>query len=180
MKKYVISALLLSLWACSPMTKVSYDYDSKADFAKYKTYAFSEGSEKMPINDLNRRRIIAAVENEMTAKGFTKSENPDVLVDLVIRAEQKVDATATSTGPGYGYGGRYGYGGGFSTTHIDYNEYVDGTLFINLVDVSAQTIIWQGRATKTLDEDASTTKREKNINDAVKQIFTKYPPPVKK
>jgi len=99
---------------------------------------------------------------------------------LVIQAEQKMDATATSTGPGYGYGGRYGYGGGFSTTQISYNEYVEGTLFVNLVDAAAQKIVWQGRATKTLDETAGATKREENINSAVKQIFAKYPPPVKK
>lgn len=88
-----------------------------------------------------------------------------------------MDATATSTGPGY-YGDpwRYGYGGGFSTTQINYNEYIEGTLFINMVDKTTEKIVWQGRGTKTLDESAEADKREKNINYAVKQIFTKYPP----
>jgi hypothetical protein len=40
--------------------------------------------------------------------------------------------------------------------------------------------MWQGRATKTIDEDASSEKREQNINYAVKQIFSKYPPAKKK
>lgn len=176
MKKFTLIILLFIGAACSSV-KVSYDYDRNADFAKYKTYAFTEESLKLPINDLNRDRIIRAVETQMAAKGFTKSDSPDVLVDLHIKAEEKMDATATTTGPGYGYGyGRYGYGGGFSTTQVSYNEYVEGTLFVNLVDASSQKIAWQGRATRTINEDASAQTREQNINDAVKQIFTKYPP----
>lgn len=49
-------------------------------------------------------------------------------------------------------------------------------MFVNLIDATAQKIVWQGRATKTIDEDASADKREQNINSGVKQIFTKYPP----
>jgi hypothetical protein len=176
MRTYLLFTLALIASSCSSL-KVSYDYDKQAGFSKYKTYAYSEDSQKLPVGDLNRDRIIAAVDREMAAKGFSKSDNPDVLVDMHVKAQQKVDATATSTG--YGGPWRYGYGGGFSTTRIDYNEYIEGTLFINLVDAAAQRIVWQGRATKTIDEDASAQKREQNINYAVKQIFSKYPPAIK-
>ena len=37
----------------------------------------------------------------------------------------------------------------------------------------------QENGTKTIDPDASSQKREDNINYAVKQIFTKYPPVIK-
>ena len=37
-------------------------------------------------------------------------------------------------------------------------------------------LVWQGRGTKTIDEDASQKRREENINYAVKQIFMQYPP----
>ncbi|HEX5171074.1 MAG TPA: DUF4136 domain-containing protein, partial [Cyclobacteriaceae bacterium] len=138
MKKYLFISFLMVASACSTL-KVTYDYDKQADFAKYKTYAFSEDSKNLGINQLNRDRILSAIETQMAAKGFTKSDNPDVLVDVHVRAEQKMDATATTT-PTYGYGGpwRYGYGGGFSTTQINYNEYVEGTLFVNLVDKSTE------------------------------------------
>jgi hypothetical protein len=176
MKNYLIISLLIAVTSCSSL-KVTYDYDKQADFAKYKTYAFSEDTKNLKMNQLNRDRILNAIETQMAAKGFTKSDNPDALVDVHVRAEQKMDATATTT-PTYGYGGpwRYGYGGGFSTTQINYNEYVEGTLFVNLVDKASEKIVWQGRATKTIDEDASAEKREKNINTAVQQIFAKYPP----
>lgn len=176
MKKYFILLAVVVVSACSSL-KVTYDYDKQTDFAKYKTYAFSEDSQKLPVGDLNRNRIMSAVDAEMAAKGFSKSDSPDVLIDMHVRAEQKTEAVANTTGPGY-YGGpwRYGYGGGFSTTTINYNDYIEGTLFINMVDAAKQQIVWQGRATKTLDENATAEKRDKNIKYAVQQIFSKYPP----
>jgi hypothetical protein len=187
MKRIVLFVMVwMLLAACGPSIKVTYDYDGQADFAKYKTYAFSEDALKLPVNDLNRDRVLKAVETEMAAKGFTKSDNPDVWIDLHIKAEKKTEATATTTGTGmYGggyYGGpwRYGYGGGFSTTQINYNDYIEGTLFVNMVDKASEKIVWQGRGTKTLDEDASTEKREANIKTGVNKIFTKYPPAKKK
>lgn len=103
MKKILIVIFVMSLVACSSL-KVSYDYDKQADFSKYKTYAFTEEALKLPICDLNRDRVLKAIENELAAKGMTKSDTPDALVDVHVKAEQKVDATATTT-PSYG-----GYG----------------------------------------------------------------------
>jgi hypothetical protein len=167
---YFVVVLALVIPSCSSVT-VSYDYDKTANFNAYKTYAFTPEAKSLPVGDLDRDRILAAVDTEMAARGFTKSESPDALIDLIIKAQQRTEATATNTG---GYG-RYGYGGGFSTTHIDYNQYVDGTLFINLIDKSTEKMVWQGRGTKTLDENASPEKKETNIKNAVKMIYGKFP-----
>jgi len=177
MKNLIAIVAICVLAGCSSL-KVSYDYDNQVNFGTLKTYAFTEESLKLPIQDLDRSRIVKAVENEMTAEGFSKSDNPDVLIDLHVKAEQKTEATATTSGAGGMYGGpwRYGYGGGFSTTQVNYHNYVVGTLFVNMVSKTTDKIVWQGRASKTIDEDANPEKRETNINYAVKQIFTKYPP----
>jgi hypothetical protein len=182
MNKIYLLALAVTIASCSSL-KTSYDFDSQTDFSKYKTFAFTENSMKLPIQELNRTRMLQAIENELTAKGLTKSDNPDVLIDLHVKAEQKQDATATTTGPGMygGYGApwRYGYGAGFSTTQINVNEYTEGTLFINMVDKATDKLVWQGRGTKVIDEDASAEKRTQNINTAISSIFQKYPPKAK-
>jgi len=164
-------SLLLLLGACSSI-KVTYDYDNMADFSKYKTYAFTEDAKNFPIQELDRTRVLAAIDKEMAAKGFTKSENPDVLIDLQVRLEQRQTATATNTG---GYG-RYRYGWGGGTTYVNVENYVDGTLFVNMVDKSSEKLVWQGRGTKTLEEHPTPEKKEQNINYAIQQIFAKYPP----
>jgi len=179
MKKIYLILLTFMFASCSSL-KTSYDYDKQSDFSSFKTYSYTEEAVNLPIQELNRTRLINAIDQQMTTKGFTKSDNPDVLIDLHVKAEQKQDATATTTGPGMygGYGApwRYGYGGGFSTTQINVNEYVEGTLFINMVDKAANKLVWQGRGTKVLDEDVSPEKREANINTAVTEIFKNYPP----
>ncbi len=174
MKKLFAFAFLALLWSSCSTVKVSYDFDSQSNFSNYKTYAFSDDAMKLGVDDLNRDRILKAVETEMAGKGFAKSPTPDVLIDLILKAEQKTQATATNSG-GYGYG-RYGYGGGFSTTRIDYDTYVEGTLFVNMVDKTTEKIVWSGRGTKTLDKDASPEKRDQNIKYAMKLIFAQYPP----
>jgi hypothetical protein len=181
MKKVIFLLLVVFIATSCSSIKISSDFDRTAAFSSYKTYKFTEEALTLPVNDLNRNRLLGAVEAELGAKGFTKSDsNPDVLIDLKLKGEQKQTATATSTGGyggyGYGYGYRYGWGGGFSTTTINYDTYVDGTLFVDMIDVKKQQLVWQGRGTKTVDPDANEQKREQNINYAVKQIFMKYPP----
>ncbi len=178
MKKINFLFIVVILSSCSSI-KVSYDYDKTTDFSKYKTYAYTADALKLGVDDLNRDRIIAAIDAEMATRGITKSDNSDALIDLILTAKERVEATATNTG---GYYGRYGYAGGYGgTTSINYNTYVDGTLFINVVDKTSEKIVWQGRGTKTIDEDASPKKRESNINYAVKSIFYNYPvKPIKK
>ena len=60
-KLLFIPMLALLFTSCSSV-RVSTDYDTKADFAKYKTFAFYKtGIDKAPINDLDKKRILRAV-----------------------------------------------------------------------------------------------------------------------
>jgi hypothetical protein len=161
--------------SCSSIN-VSSDFDRQADFASYKTYSFTKEAMELPINDLNRKRIIDAVSTELAAKGFTQSDQADVWIDLVVATQEKQSATATSSPGYYGAGYRYGWGGGFSTTTINVENYTEGTLFVDMVDASKKQLVWQGRAVATLTPEARSEKREARINEAVKQIFTRYPP----
>lgn len=174
MKNLLILFVLLSMAACSSV-QVSYDYDKSADFTKYKTYDYTEETKSLggSSGQLIKQRLLSSVDQEMASRGYTKSEgDADLLVELHIKTEQKQTATAYNTG-GYGY---YRYGGmGMGTTTINYDDYTDGTLFIDVVDKSADKMIWQGRGTKTLSENASPQKTDSNIAYAVKTIFSNYP-----
>ena len=100
MKKLAILLVSFALFSCSSI-QVSYDFDRQADFTEYKTYSFSESIKDLGVGDLNRDRIVKAIETQMAAKGFTMAENPDVVLDIHIKAKQMVSATATTTGAGY-------------------------------------------------------------------------------
>jgi hypothetical protein len=184
-KLFLLSLVMIVAVSCSTV-KVSSDFDKTANFAAYKTFTYTDETLAMPIDDINKNRILNIVTAEMAAKGFTKSDaNPNVWIDINIKTETQQTATATTSGVGgyggYGYGyryGGYGYGGGFSTTTINYDTYTDGTMFIDMIDASTKMLVWQGRGTKTFEDNASQKRREENLTYAIKQIFTQYPPKV--
>ena len=187
MKKILLVLFIPLIAASCGSVKVSFDYDKTADFSKYKIFRFTDEALGMPlVNDLNRKRILTGIENALAEKGFTQRENnPDVLIDLQVKAETGTSETVTAGGSygtyggmyfGYGYGYPYGWGSGFTTTRIEYDNYTDGTIFIDMIDAKTKQLIWQGRGTKTLEPKATEEQREENLTYALKQIFMYYPP----
>ena len=178
MKRIFTTLLILALFSASGMAqvKVSYDFDNQADFNSYKTYKFTDEAMELPINDLNRKRLLDAISSELALKGFTASDNPDVWVDIVVRAEQKETARATTDYYGSGY--RYRWGGGFSTTTINTYDYIEGTIFIDIIDAGSKQLVWQGRGVGTISESIKPEKREQRIKKGVAKIFKKYPPSI--
>src|SRR4051812_7403050 len=160
--------------------KVSYDFDKTAKFATFKTYAHKAGT---PAGQsLIDQRIVAAIEAELAAKGFTKSEtNPDVFVVYHIAFDKQKDiSTYSSGGSGYGaygWGWGGGWGGGTSTTQV--RDILIGTLVIDLADAKAGQLAWRGMGVKEVDTQAKPEKRDKSISSAVTKIFKNYPPKVK-
>ncbi len=160
--------------ACSTSIKVTSDYDKGTDFDTYKTFQFVEEISAIPMNDLNKNRLLSAIEKALTEKGLSKAENADLVVDIQMTTRQEQSATSYST---Y-YGGRgrrgYGWGGGFSSTYTDVNTYIVGTLIINLVDNKENELIWQGVGEGTVDFDAK--NREAMIEESVAKILYSFPP----
>ena len=60
--------LLFVLGSCSSV-QVASDYDTKADFSRYKTYAYHKNAiDKAEISDLDKKRILRAIDDEMIRK----------------------------------------------------------------------------------------------------------------
>jgi hypothetical protein len=162
--------------------KTSYDFDKTANFAAFKTYALKDGtSTGQPLVD---QRIVAAIDTELAAKGFTKAEaNPDVFVVYHVAFDKQKDISTFSSGYGGGYGAygwRYGgaWAGGSATTTV--RDILIGTLVVDLADAKKGELAWRGMGVKEVDTGANPEKRDKSINNAVKKIFKNYPPKVKK
>jgi hypothetical protein len=162
--------------------KTSHDFDKTANFAGFKTYAFKDGTKVgQPLID---GRIVAALEKELAAKGFTKSEaNPDVIVVYHVAFDKEKDISTFSSGYGGGYGPYgYGWGGGWGSTSstTTVRDILVGTMVIDIADAKKNQIAWRGMGVKEVNTTASPEKRDKSINDAVKKILKNYPPKVKK
>ena len=91
LKLLPLLGIIFLLASCSTV-RVASDYDQSVNFSQYKTYAYYKPDiDKAEISDLDKKRILRAIETEMNAKGFTKSENPAVLVSIFTKAKERVD-----------------------------------------------------------------------------------------
>ena len=99
--KLIPLLLLFAMASCSSV-QVSTDYDNTVNFSQFKTYAFmKDGVDKINISDLDKRRILKAIDEEMAAKGFTKSENPDLLINIFTKSREQVNVNQFNAGWGY-------------------------------------------------------------------------------
>jgi len=168
----LLSVFVFTMFLSSCVSiQVSSDYNSKTDFSQYKTFAFyKKGIDKVEISSLDKKRILVAVEQELLAKGFTKSENPDILVNIFTKAQQKVSIHQSGY---YNMWHPWYYGPNFET-YI--SKYTEGTLFIDLIDAHKKELAWQGIGSGAMVRAGNVTKKEAKIKEFVFEIMKNYPP----
>jgi hypothetical protein len=157
------------------------DYDPSADFGSYETFNFfpDAGPEQTNYQSFFSKYMVAAITREMQARGYTLSEDPDILINFNAVLRDKTDVRTT---PAPMYGGYYGYRGGFydpwmgygyaQETHV--SQYTEGTFNIDLVDARKKKLVWEavgvGRITEKLLENL-----EERVNIGVAKAFSRYP-----
>lgn len=174
--KFLPLLLLLVFASCSTV-RVATDYDKEVNFNQYNSFAFFKpGIDKAEISDLDKKRILRAIENELKAKGMTISETPSLLVSIFTKERQRVDVYNNSFGYGWGWNPWYygGYYGGSSVSNT-----TEGTLYIDLIDAKTNNLVWQGMGNADLIT-SSIEKKEKRIQEIVMKILAEYPPGSKK
>jgi hypothetical protein len=168
--------LLFLLASCGSSISVYSDYDKNADFNQYKTYAFHKrGIDRLQISELDKKRILHAIDNELSKKGMTKSETPDLLINILTKEREQVDVTQYNTG--WGYGWRYGWNPYLWGGRAYVSTSTEGTLYIDLIDAKKKELIWEGEGIGYLTENRN--EKEKQINEFVAKILEQFPPKAK-
>ncbi len=173
-----IAALALVL-APAAQAKINVDYSDDADFSSYKTYAWKDGT---PVdNQLIERRIRAAIDEQLAAKGWKKVEGEAdcyLLTHASVEGQTRVDVNNFGyAGHGWGgWGGWHGYGhpGAFGSTSVNVREVQIGTLLVDILDGASGDLVWRAVATGTVRNNPS--KSEKRINKGAAKMFRKFPP----
>ena len=173
----ILGLLALSATACSSV-RYNNDFDPAIDFNNLTTYAWLQAEDPSQANrgvdELTERRIIAAVDNELAARGFSKatSGQPDMLINFYVMTEDRINVDSYYTGWGYHgwYGGMYG---GMQTT---VRQWTEGTLVIDFIDTAEKDLAWRGWAQGELQRNLSPEERTRRINKVVAGILKQYPP----
>jgi hypothetical protein len=172
-------AAAAALLACAAHANVSTEFDPKADYARYRTWAWipqEPGEEQAPAvrNPAVAELIRTAVARELPARGLVPANGaePDLLVAFHGVARDRVEVT------NYGYAvpvGPYGmYGAPMYAT--DVRQYREGTLVLDLVDARTKQLVWRGVATDTV---TSPSQVKHVVDGAVRDLLVHYPPEVR-
>ena len=165
----LFSAILITLLISSCATvQVKTDYDSKTDFSKIKTFAFyKKGIDKAKISDIDKRKILRSIENDLKSKGLTLSKNPNILISIYAKSKKQMDIYYSNQWYPHYYGAYW-------DSHV--SKYTEGTLLIDFLDAKTKTLLWQGVGKGALDTSGIVEKKEERINEFVERILEFYPP----
>jgi hypothetical protein len=175
-----LAATAIALTGCASGPDIQADYDKSADFGKYRTYGFvaQAGTDSGDFRSLSTQMLQNAASRQMEQRGYTRAENPDLVINFKGKLEEKVDVESTPApyyGPGWGYGGWYGAPyGGWGGTEVTTRRYNVGTLVIDVVDREKRQVVFQGAISGVVTKEMQ-QNREASINRAVEGIFMQYP-----
>ncbi len=165
---------------CSSGGKIRSDYDPTADFSQYRTYNFfaDAGPEDTNYQSFFSQYMVAAISREMDSRGYTKSDDPDLLINFNAILREKTDVRSYPSAP-MGY---YGYRGGFydpwmgygygTETHV--SQYTEGTFNIDIVDAREKKLVWEAVGVGRVSQKAL-EELEKRVNEGVPEFFKTYP-----
>jgi len=138
------------------------------------------GPESTQYQSFFSKYMVNAIAKEMGARGYEKSNDPDLLVNFNAVLQEKTKVTTTPSSPStHAY---YGYRRGFYDPWVDYDfgtetrvsQYTEGTFNIDLVDAKRQKLVWEavgvGRVTRKDLENL-----EEGVNEGVPKFFALYP-----
>jgi hypothetical protein len=180
--------ILLLLTNCTVGPQISSTYKRSANFRDYQTYAWHKAELPTPTigngpaySPLLDQQLKQAIESELVKEGMRpEEETPDLLIayDIALPANQAAESdTAFAPGFGYGYSYWYGYRYRYATSGLaDYKsitQLAPGTLIIDLIDPTNNELVWRGWYQAEIDP---TTSGDYDINKAVANIMSRYPP----
>lgn len=184
-KQLITPLILVAFLAACNSVRVVTDYDRGANFSEYKSYAFYKtGIDKAQISDIDKKRILVAIDQELGKRGFVKSQNPDMLISIFTKEKERVDVYNNAWGWGWGYGWGWGFynpwfwgpgwGPGWGGTNV--STRTEGSLYIDIIDADTKELVWQGKGVGIVGNTSNIDKKEQRIKEFVSQILEEYPP----
>lgn len=166
--------------ACATGPRISAEADPGADFQRYRSFAFYDplAIEQHGYSTITSNRIRAAVTAQMEARGYVfDAADPDLWVNINAYLQEKTSVTSM---PEVDYGYYYSYRARsyvavpYWRDRTDVRKYTEGTLNVDLVDVSKRQLVWEGIAVGTVGR-LDPQRRDQKIDEAVAGIFSRFP-----
>ena len=162
----IMLAMVLGLLAVSTAAQsVQSDFDRSFRFSELKSFRFAVqkrwATDPLAGDTLNDGRIRNGLESQLTANGFRmESGKADFVIAYYVTTKNKLNVQDFGYGPPRWFGSR----------DIRVNQYSEGTLMVDFIDVKSNQVIWRGRAVGTLEMKGVDKKISKSVEKLVKQF----------
>jgi hypothetical protein len=159
------------------------NYRPGTDFSKYHSYKWVDGIKGAPSVGFHPDQILdsqikQAIDSQMAAKGFTKTDgdNADLLLGYEIGIHQEKEWNASASGLGPGFGGRGPWGIESASGTANSSTINIGTLVLTVYDPATKQLVWIGAAQHAIDPPKKQDKNQKNLNKGAQKLLKDFPP----
>lgn len=159
--------------------KVRVDSDRSFDFSKVHRYEwrthpiFEKHPEIADRYSTAIQLVMNATNQQLMKKGYQPVRHePDVFLTFFVTAREGTRTYTDMLGPS-GAWGWYGWYAPPVWTVTRTEQYLEGTLVMDMVDSRDTQLVWRASATDSIEDFRN---RDKNVDSAIKKIFKKFPP----
>lgn len=164
------AALLFMFAGTAFCQSVNTNYLPGTDFSKYHSYKWVTVDGAQPVDQITDQQIKAAIDKQLTAKGFTRKDADPV--DLYVGYQVAMDKEQELNAWGGGMGWRMGGGmATVTTTTVDI-----GTLALDLYDPADKQLIWRGTVSESVSKSSTPEKKQQMLDKASGKLLKKFPP----
>lgn len=199
-KELVITGIIIFLiTGCGPKVykDIQSSYDKSANFKQYKTFSWlpdKDSADVKTIFGMRRNNTVNYFTHCMGERGYkADTENPDVLLELIIKSETKekedptlpkpFSTTTVTTYPNpylHPLSNPFKYNKPFTYKYFNYplekqlhkETYLKNSITLNVIDRVNQKIVWTGTAKADLYD---TAYLQMNLHPVVYDILEQYP-----
>ena len=166
--RFAFALLMFAAGGCASAPQYLFNVDRAANFTTYRTFGFLD---ERAYESVAHHHLRAAITREMQARGYQRSENPDLLINIHVQRREDAEGEETRS-TYYRYRrDRYAWRTGVATVS---SNYIEGTLNIDVVDRAARALLWEGIAVGSVSQRMY-ENLEATIDAVTAKLFEGFP-----
>jgi hypothetical protein len=180
---FIASAMALVLTGCaSSGPTITVNSAPGTKLSNFQTFNFMQplgtdrdNGARTPMSSM----LMDAMTRELTTRGLTQSDSPDLMVDFFVTTEDRMDVRTTRNSSMHSmhsvhrsHWGRSGFST-WPTYQTTVRQYTQGTLLVDLIDPAANALVAEGAAQNRIRSNEITRQQ---ADDIVAQIMTEIMP----
>lgn len=133
----------------------------------FKTYNWITVGGAEHVDATKAAQIKQAIDAQLAARGLSRTEEkPHLELEYWVEAHAAELTVANGSNMGMGTDG---------VRSMPKTSLPTETLHVNVYDAASKELVWQGDATKVVDDNVKPEKRQKSIDKAVAKLMKHYP-----